>query len=420
MRTSNPSTTPPRNARYINKLNKIAVLNLIRKTKNISRAEVAKLSGLSAPTVSRIVEGFIKAGLVRETGAGVSQGGRRPTMLRFSDQNNFIIGVDLGTTNIHGVLSDFDAKIIAEIRRPTRVETGFANIMKSTADVVSELIATPLGQKKRIFGIGLAVAGLVNRTQNVVEFSPDFHWHRVDVVGALGQYHKIPIFCDNVTRIMALGEMWYGLGRQFRNLICVNVGYGIGAGIIIDGKPLYGPIGLAGEFGHITMDRNSHVLCECGNLGCLEALASGNAIAKAAQARLREETGGGALREACGGNGESVTAEMVAHFAQRGDPLAYEIFDTAVEYLGIGIAGLINIFSPEAVVIGGGVAQAGDILFDKVRRTVNARALNKISSSVVIKPASFGIKAAVMGAVSLILSEVVNLNQDDRLPTKPE
>ena len=105
-----------------------------------------------------------------------------------------------------------------------------------------------------------------------------------------------------------------------------------------------------------------------------------------------------------------MTAEMVAHFAQRGDPLAFEIFDTAVEYLGIGIAGLINIFSPEAVVIGGGVAQAGDILFDKVRQTVNARALNKISSNVVIKPASFGIKAAVMGAVSLILSEVVNLN----------
>ena len=420
MNNSIPSTPAPRNARTINKLNKISVLNLIRKTKNVSRAEVAKLSGLSAPTVSRIVEDLIEAGLVREIGAGESRGGRRPTMLRFSDQNNFIIGVDLGTTHIHGVLSDFDAKIIAEIRRPTRVETGFASVMKSTADVISELIATPVGRKKRIFGIGMAVAGLVNRTQNVVEFSPDFHWPRVDVVGALSRYHKIPVFCDNVTRIMALGEMWYGLGRRFRNLICVNVGYGIGAGIIIDGKPLYGPVGLAGEFGHLTMDRNSRVLCECGNHGCLEALSSGNAIAKAAQARLRDETGDGAFRQACGGNWEAVTAETVAHYARQGDPLAYEIFDTAMEYLGIGIAGLINIFSPEAVVIGGGVAQAGSILFDKVRRTVNARALNKISSSVVIKPASFGIKAAVMGAVSLILSEVVNLNQDERLLPKPE
>jgi len=413
MRTSSPSMDTARNARFINKLNKIAVLNLIRKTKNVSRADIAKLSGLSAPTVSRIIEALINTGLVCEIGAGASKGGRRPTMLRFSDQSNFIIGVDLGTTNIYGVLSDFDAKIIAEIRRPTRVESGFASVMKSTAEVISDLIATPLGKKKRIFGIGMAVAGLVNRTENIVEFSPDFHWHKVDVVEALSQYHKIPVIFDNVTRVMALGEMWYGLGRQFKNLICVNVGYGIGAGIIVDGKPLYGLLGLAGEFGHFTLDRQSRVPCECGNCGCLEALSSGNAIAKVAQARLGEGQPS-ALREACGGNLGAVTAEMVAHFAQRGDPLAFEVFDTAVEYLGIGIAGLVNLFSPEAVVIGGGVAQAGNILFDKVRETVNARALNKISTNLVIKPASFGLKAAVMGAVSLILSEVVNFNHDAR------
>ena len=265
----------------------------------------------------------------------------------------------------------------------------------------------------------MAVAGLINRTQNIVEFSPDFHWHKVDVVAALAQYHKIPLIFDNVTRVMALGEMWYGLGKQFKNLICVNVGYGIGAGIIIDGKPLYGPLGLAGEFGHITMDKNSRVQCECGNYGCLEALSSGNAIAKTAQVRLAE-SGASALREACGGNPGNLTAKMVADLAKQGDPLASEIFDTAVEYLGIGIAGLINLFSPEAVVIGGGVAQSGNILFDKVRKTVNSRALDKVSSRVVIKPASFGIKAAVMGAVSLVLSDVVNLKNDDRFLSKSE
>jgi glucokinase-like ROK family protein len=401
-------------ARYINKLNKIKILSLIRKTDNVSRATVAKLSGLSAPTVSRIVEGLIAEGLVREVGSGVSQGGRRPTLLKFSDQSNFIIGVDLGTTQIYGVLSDFDAKIVAEIRRPTRVEEGFARVMKNTAEVISELANYPNGnKKKRIYGIGMAVAGLINRTQNIVEFSPDFHWHKVDVVAALAQYHKIPLIFDNVTRVMALGEIWYGLGKQFKNLICVNAGYGIGAGIIIDGKPLYGPLGLAGEFGHITMDKNSRVQCECGNYGCLEALSSGNAIAKTAQVRLAE-SGASALREACGGNPGNLTAKMVADLAKQGDPLASDIFDTAVEYLGIGIAGLINLFSPEAVVIGGGVAQSGSILFDKIRKTVNSRALDKVASGVLIKPASFGIKAAVMGAVSLVLSDVVNLKNDDR------
>jgi glucokinase-like ROK family protein len=396
-------------ARFINRLNKIRILDLVRNTENLSRADIAKTSGLSAPTVSRIVEALMREGFIREVGEGVSQGGRRPTLLKFSEQGNFIVGVDLGTTHIYGVLSDFEGKIAAEIRRPTHVEQGFASVMKRTSEVIEELRAYPLGREKRIYGIGLAVAGLINRSRNIVEFSPDFHWHNVDVVEALAPAHDLPIIFDNVTRVMALGEMWYGLGKQYRNLICVNVGYGIGAGIIIDGKPLLGRQGMAGEFGHVTLDKDSRVLCECGNRGCIEALASGNAIARSARARLAE-AGPGILRDYCGGDPAKLTTEMVANAAQRGDRLAFEIFDTAVEYLGIGIAGLINVFNPEAVIIGGGVAQAGSILFDKIRQTVNSRALNKIASGVVIRPATFGIRAAVMGAVSLVLSDVLSLS----------
>ncbi|MBM3309986.1 MAG: ROK family transcriptional regulator [Candidatus Aminicenantes bacterium] len=399
-------------AQYINRLNKVKVLKIIRSSETVSRADISKISGLSAPTVSRIVDDLLAAGLVREVGEGESQGGRPPTLIKFSDQKNFIIGIDLGTTNIYGVLSDFDANIIAEVRTPTHFEEGFAGVMKRTAGVIGELAAEPSAAGKRIYGIGMAVAGLINRKRNIVEFSPDFHWRNVDVVGALAEVHPYPIIFDNVTRVMALGEMWYGLGKKCKNLICVNVGYGIGAGIIINGKPLYGPLGLAGEFGHITLEKDSQVQCDCGNFGCLEALASGNAIAKAACLRLLEG-GRSPMLEACGGDPTKVTAESVAAAAKQGDPLAWEIFDRAVEYLGIGIAGLVNLFSPEAIVIGGGVAQAGDILFEKVRKTVNARSLNKISAEVILKPATYGMKAAVMGAVSLVLNEVINLNHNE-------
>jgi glucokinase-like ROK family protein len=401
-------------ASYINRLNKIKVLNISRTTENLSRADIAKISGLSAPTVSRIIEDLLAEGLVREIGEGVSQGGRRPTLLKFSDHMNFIIGIDLGTTNIYGVLSDFDAKIIAEVRRPTCVEEGFSNVMRRTADVITSLINEPSVKDKRIYGIGMAVAGLINRKRNIVEFSPDFHWHNVDVVEALSQFHKYRIFFDNVTRVMAMGERWFGLGKKYKNLICVNVGYGIGAGIIIDGKPLCGPLGMAGEFGHITLDKDSLVQCDCGNFGCLEALASGNAIAKSAIKRLREGERS-LLLELCDGDISKVTAEMVANAAKQGDVLSWTVFERAMEYLGIGIAGLVNLFSPEAVVIGGGVAQAGEILFEKVRKTVNARSLSMISSNVMIRPATFGVKTAVMGAVSLVLSEVINLNHDETL-----
>ena len=399
------------NAKFISAINKVKVTNLIRDSDGISRAALAKKSGLSAPTVSRIVETLIREGLAIESGAGESNGGRRPTLLKFSGVDNFIIGIDLGTTNIYGVLTDLDARVVAEIKQPTLVEEGFTRTMERTSNVINELRNQLGDMKGQVCGIGMAIAGLINRERNIVEFSPDFHWHNVDVRAALSQGHEIPVIFDNVTRVMALGEMWYGAGRDYRNFVMVNVGYGIGAGIIIQGNPLYGLRGLAGEFGHITLEKDSDAQCECGNFGCLEALASGNAIAKAARKELRS----GAvtlLSELSGGDLSRVTAEMVAHAAKQGDGTAWAIFDRAAEYLGLGIAGLINLFNPEAVFIGGGVAQAGDILFDKVRKTVNGRALNKTASDVAVVPATFGPKAAVMGAISLILSGVVNLDYE--------
>jgi glucokinase-like ROK family protein len=396
------------NAKFISEINKIKVTNLIRDSDGISRAELAIKSGISAPTVSRIVEALMREGLVMESGMGVSNGGRRPTLLKFTGVDNFIIGIDLGTTDIYGVLTDLDARVIAEVKRPTRVDEGFSRVMKRTSDLINELRDHLGGKKGKVRGIGLAIAGLINRERDIVEFSPNFNWHNVNVRAALPQAGEIPIVFDNVTRVMALGEMWYGSGRNYRNFVMVNVGFGIGAGIIIQGRPLYGLKGLAGEFGHIILEKDSRVQCGCGNFGCLEALSSGSAIAKAAQ---RELLGGAVsiLTDMCGGDPSRLTAEMVAKAAKQGDSLAWTIFDRAAEYLGLGIAGIINLFNPEAVFIGGGVAQAGDILFNRVRKTVNARALSKTAADVTILPASFGPKAAVMGALSLILSGVVNL-----------
>ncbi len=404
-------THPIGNAHYIKKLNKVKVLDLIRNNDNLSRAEIAKRSGLSAPTVSRIVDTLIAEGFIREIGEGASQGGRRPMMLRLAAEDNFIIGIDLGTTNIYGVVSDLNARIIHELKSPTHVREGFAGVMERTVAVIDDLMAKMGRDVDRIHGIGMAVAGLINRERNIVEFSPNFNWHNVNILGVLGKKYRIPIIIDNVSRVMALGEMRYGLGRDHKNLICINVGYGIGAGFIVNGRPLYGPAGMAGELGHIIMDIDSRVQCGCGNFGCLEALASGNAIAKAAKISL-EAGESSYLIELCGGDIPGVTAEMVASAAKQGDALAVRIFDRASEYIGIALAGMMNIFNPEIVVMGGGVAQSGDILFDKVRKIVAARSLNKIARDVPIHPATFGMKAAVMGAVALILGPVLNLDID--------
>jgi len=409
---------PTGNSKYIFGLNKVKAIDIIRKNDGISRAEIAKMSGLSAPTVSRIVDALITDGMVTEIGEGKSNGGRRPTLLRFSGSSNYVIGIDLGTTKTHGILSDLDAKIIAEEQCPTPVESGFERVMAQTATVISDLKAHLGGNDKQILGIGMAVAGLINRNRNVVEFSPDFHWHDVDVVRELEKHHNLPIIFDNVSRVMALGELSYGIGRTYDHFILVNVGYGIGAGVIIDGTPLFGSLGMAGEFGHITLEKDSEARCDCGNVGCLEALASGNAIAKAAQAALRSGASS-RLSDMCEGDLPRITARHVADAAKMGDALSQGILEEAFEYLGIGIAGLINLFTPEAVVIAGGVAQAGDVLFDSVEAIVRNRGLNAASRNVAIQPATFGLRAAAMGAVSLILQDVLSLESADHIAMVP-
>lgn len=404
---------PKGSPQYINKLNKIRILNIIREKKQISRADIAKVSKISAPTVTRIVDSLMnEGGLVHQVGMGQSSGGRRPTLIEFSGFDNFVIGVDLGTTHIDGVLANLNAETVTHIRRDTRLEQGFESIIDQLTDVICELQNHPKVKNKKIFGVGLAVPGLINRRENIIEISPDLQWEYVDLKKILRTKCDLPLKFDNVTRVMALGEMWYGVGRSVKNFVVINIGYGIGAGIIIDSKPLYGPFGMAGEFGHMTMNKDARIKCACGNYGCLEALASGHAIANRAQTALKSGASS-MLSDMAGNKPENIDAAMVAQAARQGDLLARRIFDEAVEYLGIAISNLLNLISPEIVLVGGGVAQAGDLIFDRIQEIAAQRTIKTRSRKISIRPVTFGLKAATKGAVALILNEVLNLNYLD-------
>lgn len=401
---------PLANSHYINKLNKIKILNIIRNQKSISRADISKISKISAPTVTRIVDSLInKEGLIREVGIGKSRGGRKPILMEFAAEDNYVIGIDVGRTHIDGILTNLNSEIMNEIRMETTLEEGYDSIIKRITEIIYELRNDPKIKGEKIFGVGLAVAGLINRVQNIVEFSPDFHWENVDIEKSLKKNCDLPIKFDNVTRVMALGELWYGIGKYVKNFIVINVGYGIGAGIIINEEPLYGPYGMAGEIGHITMDKSSNYLCDCGNYGCLEALSSGRAIAD----RMKSEIKAGKktiLTEWIDNDESLITAKLVATGAREGDELAKEIFDEAVEYLGIAIANIIDIFSTECVLIGGGVAREDDLIFENIRNHINKRSLRSNTKRVQLKGVTFGMNAATKGSVALILKEILNFN----------
>jgi len=209
--------------------------------------------------------------------------------------------------------------------------------------------------------------------------------------------------------VTAIGEYHYGIGNRFRDFICVNVGYGVGAGIIVDGAPFYGSHGVAGEFGHTVVAREDPRPCNCGNHGCIEAIASGSGIARTARERIRAGERS-LLREACGGDLEGITAEMVAQASREGDALAVSVLREAVEVLGIGILNLVNLYDPEAIVLSGRVALAGDLVLGTIREILDSRAINPHKREIHVGLVAHGERAAVMGAIALILNEVLQLN----------
>ena len=394
----------------LNKINKIKVLDLIRSSRTISRAAIVKSTNLSAPTVSRIVDNLIsKDKLVLDVGLGDSGGGRPPNLVKFNGSDKYIIGVQLEQKHMRCVFANLDAKVISEIMIPIFSKDGFDSIMDKTCDAISNIINSSGEDKKNILGIGISIAGLINKKSKIVEFSPDFNWRDVDVVGSLSKHFDLPIIIDNEMRVIAIGEIALGVGKKFSNFICVGIGHGIGAGIVIDGKPFYGNHGIAGEFGHTVIEKDSDVKCVCGNYGCLEAYASERGVVQAAKKVLKNNPKT-ILNDMCANNIDLLTFEMIAEAANLKDKVAKDIFLVASKYIALGISNLIRIFDPEAIVIGGGVALPEKLLLSSIKKNVNKRAMTGLSKEVQIIRTTFKGKAAVMGTVALIIHEILNFN----------
>jgi len=386
-------------------LNKIKVLQLIRNEKDITRADIIRLSGLSAPTVTRIVDSLIKLNLIQADGIGSSIGGRRPQLIHFRSKDNYVIGIDLGATFIRSALSNLDGEFVFEIQVPTNLNKGFDGVMAQVGELLEKLSERARQNSLPLWGIGIAVCGMVNKNTNIVEYSPIFGWKNVDIQKALSNYTKLNIALGNVTHLIALGEMLYGVGKEYKNFICINVGYGIGSGIIIDGKLFGGADGIAGEVGHIIVDmRNNRKGLE-GLPGTLEALASGYGIADIASeyAKLDEK---GVLYAV---NPADIDARMVFDAAIKGDRIANDIIDLVAGYLSIGIDTLIKLFNTECIVLSGGLLKNGDILINKIRKDLEDYSMSAIARKVPVVPSGFGENAALMGSFSLILEKILLL-----------
>ncbi|GAJ07289.1 unnamed protein product, partial [marine sediment metagenome] len=225
----------------------------------------------------------------------------------------------------------------------------------------------------QLYGISIAAAGAIDFDKGLVTSSPHLPgWHDVPLRDIVKEKYKVNTFLINDASAAALGEHHFGIGQGVNNLILLTVGTGIGGGIIINGRLYSGASGSAGEIGHITIDVNGP-RCSCGNTGCLEALVSGTAVAKEAIKRIGQGERS-SLTEIVGGKIENITAEEVLTAARAGDSLASEVILKAATYLGVGLVNLVNIFNPEMIIIGGGMAKMGELLLNPARQVVRERA----------------------------------------------
>ena len=315
-----------------------------------------------------------------------------------------VLTVDLGGTKIIAAVVLPDGKIISRNYCLTMADKGPEAVSDRILSAVDRAIAQAKLKTSELIGIGVAAAGVLDTNRGIVTTSPNLpNWRNVPLRDILADKSGVVTYIINDANAAALGEHRFGAGMGFDNIIYLTVSTGIGGGIIIDSKLYSGTDGCAGEVGHMTIKADGPQ-CHCGSFGCLEALASGWAVAKAAITRINNGEKS-SIVELVDGRLESITAEMVAVAARRGDRLAADIVSEAAKYLGIGLANLVNIFNPELIVIGGGLSKMGDMLLKPARKVLKERAFKLPVDTVRVVRARLGNNAGIIGAAAYVFAQ---------------
>ena len=383
----------------------VTVLDEIRLGTSRSRSELVGRTGLSRAIVAQRVGELIDRGLVVEGELGASTGGRPPRQLTFMGEAGHVLVADLGATSIDVAVTSLDGRILGHHDEPADISAGPEQCLQRVDELFEQLRISARGLPGRLWGVGIAVPGPVEfRTGRPISPPIMPGWDGYPVRERFAGRYDAPVWVDNDVNVLALGEWRSGVAVGHDNVIVVKIGTGIGAGIISDGRLHRGAQGSAGDVGHIQVVDDASVVCRCGNIGCLEALAGGAAIARAGEAAAREGRSE-RLRIELDRHGR-VTAEDVSRAASFGDAVAVGLLQSAGRRVGFMLASVVNFFNPSQVVIGGGVAQSGDQLLAAIRETVYRRSLPLATRELSIQRSSLGALAGVIGASSMVVDQL--------------
>jgi predicted NBD/HSP70 family sugar kinase len=370
--------------------NSALLLRLIWREREITRADLARRTGLSPSTVSAIVDELAATELVRDVGAGVSRGGRRPVLVGFRDDARDLLGLELGAAHVAATVTDLRGRVRAFRVERHAVRDDPAGTLAKARALADACLDDARSSRRRVVGVGVAVASPV-RPDRPGRLSTLFlpAWRDHDVREALVEAFDLPVLIDNDANLGALAERGRGAGAGGEDLAYIKIATGIGSGHIINGELYRGAGGTAGEIGHIAIDPNGPP-CVCGLRGCLATLIGGEALLARARKRW-------------GRRKQPITMHDIVVGAREGDPVARELVDEVGRHLGVAVAGLLNLMNPAIVVLGGEITAVGDLLLDPLRATIKARALSMSVAETRIVASQLDARSIAVGAATLVL-----------------
>jgi predicted NBD/HSP70 family sugar kinase len=382
------------------------IFRSVRDAGTISRAELARNSGLNPATVTHIVRELLEEGLVEEAGFSESSGGRRSELLRLRAEHRYIVAISLGRRSIAGMLTDLGMRKVIERRLTTPSLAHPPEItLPALLALIQDLIAGSDVSPAQISGIGICAPGPLNARRGLLLTPPNFPtWGNTPLQVIVEGQTGLPTFIDNDANACALAERWFGMARGIDNFVYILAEGGVGSGIVIGGDIFRGQHDVAGEIGHTTIDRHGP-RCDCGNHGCLELYASPAGIEQRVSGAVHAGEQTLAL-DLADGKPERITFEKIVAAAQQGDALARQALLEMSDALGVGIVNVVNSLDPEAVILGGRLALAGDLLLERVREIVASRAMIHALRPLNIQLGALRTDAPMIGAFTLVLREL--------------
>jgi len=366
------------NQQVVKKNNTALVFQTITQQEPISRADIAAQSGLNKATVSSLVNELLEKELVYESGPGESSGGRRPVLLHYHGTAGYSIGIDLGVNYILGVVTDLKGNIVIEDHVKV-INTSFSEVIEQIKKMITLLVKdlpkTPYG----IVGIGIGIPGIVDK-QGSILLAPNLGWKNCEMKSLLEDEFQVPVVIVNEANAGAYGEKHFGVGQDYKDIVYVSAGIGIGVGLILNNELYQGLNGFSGEMGHMVIEING-IPCRCGSKGCWETYASEHALLSRA--------------------GSDTTLEQLISFAQKNDEKAISLFKEIGSYIGYGINNIINTFNPEQIIIGNRLAMAEEWIKQPILDVVYSRSLFFQQQDLQINFSEHSTHSAALGVAAL-------------------